>query len=183
MIYPVVAYGDPVLRKVGKDIDKDYPELQELIGNMFETMYKNNGLGLAAVQVGVHKRIITIDIPKEYGDNIDDKVEGYESYGQLCIINPEIVFSSQEEHIMREGCLSIPNQSAEIKRSKCIEIKYIDYNGAEKTTKAQGWLARCIEHEIDHLNGVLFFDHLSKLKREIATKTAIKHKKHYTQLK
>ncbi|KJV69334.1 peptide deformylase [Candidatus Neoehrlichia lotoris str. RAC413] len=156
-------------------------EIKKLIDDMFETMYAAKGLGLAAVQVGVHKRIFVADVPKDsiyYHHNerssvTKDNVIGYEAAGgPFCVINPQILEMSEEKIVIKEGCLSVPEQAEEVSRPKNIIIKYTDYNGNDKIIKAQGLLARCLEHEIDHLNGIIFFKHLSKIKRDFIIEKA-----------
>ncbi|NUY39304.1 peptide deformylase [Wolbachia endosymbiont of Litomosoides brasiliensis] len=151
-------------------------KIKELVNNMFETMYDAEGLGLAAVQVGVLKRVFVVDVQLE---DIKGRPAGYESTGKFCMINPEITGLSDEQVILKEGCLSIPEQSHEIRRPKYLTVKYKDLNNEEQTLKASGWLARCIQHELDHLNGILYIRHLSKLKYDIAIKKAQKVKRHY----
>lgn len=140
---------------------------------MLETMYHSEGIGLAAVQVGVHKRIIVMDI--------DHSQERYENDGSgqgrpLCMVNPTIVASSEEENIYQEGCLSFPGQFAKVIRPKEVTIEYLDYDGEKQTLHCTGLLATCVQHEIDHINGVVFVDHLSKLKREMILRKLKKSK-------
>ncbi|WFW29666.1 MAG: peptide deformylase [Wolbachia endosymbiont of Menacanthus eurysternus] len=152
-------------------------EIKKLVNDMFDTMYHTNGLGLAAVQVGVLKRIFVMDVV--HLKSTTHTPTGYKSSGKFCMINPRIIESSDEQVILEEGCLSIPKQSYEIKRLNYLTVKYRDLNNKEHTLKASGWLARCIQHEIDHLNGILYIKHLSKLKYDIAIKKAQKLKKYY----
>ena len=133
---------------------------------MLETMYAAPGIGLAAVQVGVLKRIIVIDLSK----NGQKKTP-------LFIVNPQITFKSEEIISYEEGCLSIPNQFAEVKRPSSCKVNFLDYNGKKREINADGLLATCIQHEVDHLNGVLFIDHLSKLKKDIIIKKTKKQRK------
>ena len=140
--------------------------LRLLLDDMLETMYAAPGIGLAAVQVGILKRLIVIDISK-------DK----EKKNPIFLINPEIIFKSKKTSIYEEGCLSLPGYFAEIERPEECHIKYIDYDGKKKEMKANGLLATCIQHEIDHLNGKLFIDYLSKLKKDMIIKKLVKHKK------
>ena len=134
--------------------------------DMLETMYVAPGIGLAAVQVGILKRLVVIDISK-----------GEEEKKPLFLINPQIIHQSKKTSVYEEGCLSLPGQFAEIERPAECTIKYIDYNGKEKDLKADGLLATCIQHEVDHLNGILFIDYLSKLKKDMIIKKLVKHKK------
>ena len=162
----IVIEPDPILRKKSEMLEKVDDELRALLDDMLETMYAAPGIGLAAVQVGILKRLIVIDISK-------DK----EKKNPLFLINPEIISLSKKTSVYEEGCLSLPGHFAEIERPAECQIKFIDYNGKEKELKANGLLATCIQHEVDHLNGVLFIDYLSKLKKDMIVKKLIKHKK------
>ena len=162
----IVIEPDPILRKKSEPLEKVDDEIRELLDDMLETMYAAPGIGLAAVQVGILKRIIVIDISK-------DK----EKKSPLFLINPEIISKSKKTSVYEEGCLSLPGHFAEIERPAECQIKFVDYNGKEKQLIANGLLATCIQHEVDHLNGVLFIDYLSKLKKDMIIKKLIKHKK------
>jgi len=162
----IVIEPDPILRKKSESLEKVDDDLRVLLDDMLETMYAAPGIGLAAVQVGILKRLIVIDISK-------DK----EKKNPLFLINPEIIFRSKKTSIYEEGCLSLPGHFAEIERPAECQIKFVDYNGKEKELKADGLLATCIQHEVDHLNGILFIDYLSKLKKDMIVKKLIKHKK------
>ena len=162
----IVIEPDPILRKKSESLEKVDDEIRELLDDMLETMYAAPGIGLAAVQVGILKRIIVIDISK-------DK----EKKDPLFLINPEIISRSKKTSVYEEGCLSLPGHFAEIERPAECQIKFVDYNGKEKELIANGLLATCIQHEVDHLNGVLFIDYLSKLKKDMIVKKLIKHKK------
>tara|TARA_B100000686_G_C16194092_1_gene667281 strand:+ start:106 stop:630 length:525 start_codon:yes stop_codon:yes gene_type:complete len=162
----ILTVPDPILRKKSLQVDKIDKEIKKLMDDMLETMYKAPGIGLAAVQIGVLKRVVVMDISRE-----TDKKE------PMYFVNPEIVWKSNEKTTYEEGCLSIPNQFANIERSEKCTVKYLDYFGAEKEIKAEGLLATCIQHEIDHLNGILFIDYLSKLKKDIIVKKLLKNKK------
>jgi len=162
----IVIEPDPILRKKSENLEKVDNELRLLLDDMLETMYAAPGIGLAAVQVGILKRLIVIDISK-------DK----EKKNPIFLINPEIIFKSKNTSIYEEGCLSLPGHFAEIERPEECHIKYIDYDGKKKEMKANGLLATCIQHEIDHLNGKLFIDYLSKLKKDMIIKKLVKHKK------
>ena len=141
MILPIYIYGHPILRKEAKDIDSSYPNLKELIDNMFETMYNADGVGLAAPQVGILKRVVVIDIGE----------------GPLFLINPEII---EEEgfYVDQEGCLSVPGRQGEVKRPYRVKVKAQDRKGNEIIVEGEELLARALCHEIDHLNGILFVD-------------------------
>ena len=144
----IVIEPDPILRKKSQVIDKVDDKLRKLLNDMLETMYSAPGIGLAAVQIGILKRLIVIDISKEE-----------EKKNPIFLINPEIIFQSKDTSIHEEGCLSLPGHFAEIERPAECRIKYIDYDGKKQEMKANGLLATCIQHEIDHLNGVLFIDY------------------------
>ena len=162
----IVIEPDPILRKKSEILEKVDDELRSLLDDMLETMYSAPGIGLAAVQVGILKRVIVIDISK-------DK----EKKNPFFLINPEIILKSKNTSTYEEGCLSLPGYFAEIERPAECQVKYIDYFGKKKEIKATGLLSTCIQHEIDHLNGVLFIDYLSKLKRDMIIKKLIKQKK------
>ena len=162
----IIIEPDPILRKKSEPFEKVDDNVKKLSQDMLETMYDAPGIGLAAVQVGILKRLIVIDISK------DEKKKD-----PLFLINPKIINKSKETSIYEEGCLSLPGQFAEIERPAKCHLKYLDYEGKEKELKADGLLATCIQHEIDHLNGVLFVDYLSKLKKDMIIKKLVKHKK------
>ena len=162
----IVIEPDPILRKKSESLEKVDDKIREFLDDMLETMYAAPGIGLAAVQVGILKRIIVIDISK-------DK----EKKNPLFLINPKIISRSKKTSVYEEGCLSLPGHFAEIERPAECQIKFVDYNGKEKELTANGLLATCIQHEVDHLNGVLFIDYLSKLKKDMVVKKLIKHKK------
>ena len=167
----IVIEPDPILRKKSENLEKVDDELRKLLDDMLETMYSAPGIGLAAVQLGVLKRLIVIDISKE-----KDKKN------PLFLINPEIISNSKTTSIYEEGCLSLPGHYAEIERPAECQIKYIDYNGKEKEIEANGLLSTCIQHEVDHLNGILFIDYLSKLKKDMILKKLVKHKKEFNKI-
>ena len=162
----IVIQPDPILRKKSEPLEKVDDELRALLDDMLETMYAAPGIGLAAVQVGVLKRLIVIDISK-------DK----EKKNPLFLVNPEITFKSKKTSTYEEGCLSLPGHFAEIERPSECQIKFTDYNGKDNELRAEGLLSTCIQHEVDHLNGVLFIDYLSKLKKDMIVKKLKKHKK------
>jgi len=166
MLRKILIEPDPILRKKCDPVEKVDDDLRKLMKDMLETMYKAPGIGLAAVQIGILKRLIVIDISK----NGEKKTP-------LFLVNPEIINLSEKTSIYEEGCLSLPDQFAEIERPAECKLRYIDFNGKEKELKATGLLATCIQHEIDHLNGILFIDYLSKLKKDMIIKKLIKHKK------
>ena len=162
----IVIEPDPILRKKSERLEKVDNNIKKLMDDMLETMYAAPGIGLAAVQTGILKRLVVIAISK------DDVKKN-----PLFLINPEIIFKSKNTSSYEEGCLSLPGQFAEIERPAECHINYIDYNGKEKKLKADGLLATCIQHEIDHLNGILFIDYLSKLKKDMIIKKLVKQKK------
>ena len=167
----IVIEPDPILRKKSEKLEKVDDEVKKLLDEMLETMYAAPGIGLAAVQVGILKRLIVIDVSK-------DK----EKKNPLCLINPEIILKSKNTSVYEEGCLSLPGHFAEIERPAECKVKYIDYNGKKKEITAKGLLSTCIQHEVDHLNGVLFIDYLSKLKKDMIVKKLIKHKKELSKI-
>ncbi len=173
---PIVIAPDERLTTRASEVTDINDKIKELVNDMFETMYDAEGLGLAAAQVGVLKRIFVMDVQPE---KAEEGPVGYESIGKFYMINPEITELSDEQIILTEGCLSIPEQSHEIKRPKYLTVKYKNLNNEEQTLKASGWLARCIQHELDHLNGILYIRHLSKLKYDMAMRRAQKVKKNY----
>jgi len=161
MTYPIVVYGHEVLRKVAADIDKDYPDLQQLIADMFETMHKSEGMGLAAPQIGKSMRIFVID-----GTPIAEDEPSLAGFRKV-FINPHIVEKNGELKLMNEGCLSIPNIREEVNREARIRIQYHDENWEYHDEIFDGYKARIIQHEYDHLDGVLFTDKVSPLKRRL----------------
>lgn len=159
MIRPILQLPDPVLRKVSTPVKTIDDEIKALIKDMFETMYDAPGVGLAAIQIGVAQRVVTIDASR-----------GEEEKQPMVFINPEIVSASAEKDVKEEGCLSIAEYYEEVERPSAVKVRYMDEKGKVKEIEAEGLLARALQHEIDHLNGVLFIDHISKLKRDRVTK-------------
>lgn len=155
-IKPLIILPDPLLRQVSKPIETMDSEVKKLADDMLETMYDAPGIGLAAIQIGVARRMLVLDVSKEGEDK-----------KPLVFINPEVVASSDARSVYEEGCLSIPDYYAEVERPAAITVRHLDRDGKEQVTEADGLLATCLQHEIDHLNGVLFIDHISKLKREM----------------
>jgi peptide deformylase len=172
---PIVIAPDERLITRASEVTEINDKIKELVNDMFETVDSADGFGLAAVQVGVLKRVFVTRIPPEY----QDEQPGYQSTGSFCMINPEIIELFDEQVVLKEGCLSIPEQNYEIRRPKYLTVKYKDLNNEEQTLKASDWLARCIQHELDHLNGILYIRHLSKLKYDMAMKKAQKVKKQH----
>ena len=167
----IITEPDIILRKKSVNLEKVDDELRELMDDMLETMYAAPGIGLAGVQVGILKRLIVIDVSR-------DK----EKKSPLFLINPEIISKSSNTSVYEEGCLSLPGYFAEIERPAECQIEYIDYYGKKKEMNASGLLATCIQHEVDHLNGILIIDYLSKLKRDMIIKKLIKNKKELNKI-
>ena len=157
----IYEYPHPVLKQKADKVAEVDDQLRELLDDMLETMYAAAGVGLAAPQVGVLKRVVVIDISHED--------EG-EKRSPLYLVNPEIIWHSEEESCQFEGCLSLPDQSAEVNRFKQVRVHYQDYDGKEKEISADGLLAVALQHEIDHLDGILYIDHISRLKRQMLLK-------------
>jgi len=162
----ILTEPNKILREKSQLVEKVDSDLQKLMDDMLETMYAAPGIGLAAIQVGVPKRVIVMDLSKQ-----DEPKQ------PMFFVNPEIVEKSQNNSTYEEGCLSVPGQFAEIDRPEKCHVKYLDYYGKSKEIKAEGMLATCIQHEIDHLQGILFIDHLSKLKKTMIIKKLSKQKK------
>lgn len=158
-IKPLIILPDPVLREVSKPVEQVNGSIKTLARDMFETMYDAPGIGLAAIQIGVPMRMLVIDLAKQ-----DEPKE------PQIFINPEILSSSDERATYEEGCLSIPEYYADVERPASVRVKFIDGSGAQKEIEADGLLAVCLQHEIDHLNGVLFIDYISKLKRDMVVR-------------
>jgi len=161
----ILTEPDPFLRQISSEVMKVDDEIRQLMDDMLETMYDAPGIGLAAIQIGVPKRIIVIDLSKE------------EEKKPLYFVNPKVIVKSKKNSTYEEGCLSVPGQFAEIDRPDKCHVNYLDYNGQKKEIKAEGLLATCIQHEIDHLEGILFIDYLSKLKKNYIVKKLSKQKK------
>ncbi|MDX8340919.1 peptide deformylase [Draconibacterium sp. IB214405] len=161
MKYPVTVYGDPLLRRKAEKIEKDHPKLDEIIENMWETMYYSDGVGLAAPQVGLSIRMFVIDASS--GADEEPELEGFKKV----FINPEIIETAGEEWTMNEGCLSLPEIREDVDRPDEVTIKYLDENFVEHTETYKGFAGRVIQHEYDHLEGVLFVDYLSPLRKRL----------------
>ena len=164
-IKPILTEPNKILRQVSKPVDSVGKNERQLMDDMLETMYDSNGIGLAAIQIGVPKRIIVMDISKD-----ENKKE------PRYFVNPVIKNIDLLKSTYEEGCLSVPNQFAEIDRPKKCDVEYLDYNGEKKILRAEGLLATCIQHEMDHLEGILFIDYLSKLKKSMIIKKLSKAK-------
>ena len=159
-------YPHPILKKKAEKVDVVDDDLRKLLDDMLETMYASNGCGLAAPQIGLSKRIVVIDIAHE-----DEEAQ------PLYMVNPEIVWRSEELEVCEEGCLSVPGQRAEVERPASVKIKYLDYNGKECELLVEDFLAVAAQHELDHLDGVLYIDHISRLKRQMLLKKLEKFRK------
>lgn len=168
MTLPIVAYGDPVLRKVAKDIDADYPKFKELLENMWETMYGASGVGLAAPQIGRAIRVFLVDTtPFADDDELSEKEQKQLNGFKRAFINAEIIEETGKEWAFNEGCLSIPDIREDVKRKDTVTISYVDEDFKAHTETYDGLLARVIQHEYDHIEGVLFTDKLSPLKKRL----------------
>lgn len=168
MILPIVAYGDPVLKKKAKEITKEYPKFSELLENMFETMYNAQGVGLAAPQIGLPIRLFIVDASPFADDEelTEEESKVLEDFKKV-FINAEIIEETGDEWGFTEGCLSIPDVREDVFRNETIKIKYLDENFKEHTEVYDGLAARVIQHEYDHIEGVLFTDKLSSLKKRL----------------
>jgi peptide deformylase len=155
----ILIIPDPKLRLKSEPIKAIDKELRALVDDMFETMYEAPGIGLAAIQIGVPRRVVTMDLAKKD-----------EAKAPQVFINPEVIWKSDEKSVYEEGCLSIPEYYEEVERPTSVKVKFLDLEGKEHEIEANGLLATCLQHEIDHTNGVLFIDHISKLKRDMVLK-------------
>ena len=167
-ILPIIETPDPRLRTVSTPVEAIDAELQTLIDDMFETMYAAPGIGLAAIQVGVPKRLLVIDLQEEEAD------DGKPIRDPRVFINPEILEESEEVQLYNEGCLSVPDQYAEVERPAVIRARWQDREGKTHEEQLDGLLGICLQHEMDHLEGILFIDHLSRLKRDMVLKKLLK---------
>jgi peptide deformylase len=170
-VRPIIEAPDPRLRIKSTPVDKVDDDLRALIADMFETMYDAPGIGLAAIQIGVPKRVLVIDLQEE------EDGDGQPIRKPLVFINPELTDPSAEQNVYNEGCLSVPDQYAEVERPAEIHARWLDENGVQHEEQITGMLATCLQHEIDHLEGILFIDHLSRLKREMVLKKLEKAKR------
>ena len=164
-IKTILTEPNKILRQVSKEVEKVGEEEKKIMDDMLETMYQANGIGLAAIQIGIPKRIIVIDLAK-----------GEEKKNPMYFVNPVIKNKNQNLATYEEGCLSVPEQFAEVDRPSTCEVEYLDYYGEKKILKAEGLIATCIQHEMDHLQGILFIDYLSKLKKSMIIKKLSKGK-------
>ena len=165
-ILPILTAPDPRLKKKSKPVETVDDDVRRLMDEMLETMYAAPGIGLAAPQVGVGKRVLVLDVAREG-----------EPKNPMKLVNPEIVWVSDDDNTYEEGCLSVPEHYAEVARPRAVKVRYLDETGAERLVEAEGLLATCLQHEIDHLDGILFIDHLSALKRNMILRKLLKEKK------
>ena len=170
-VRPIIEAPDPRLRVKSTPVDGVDDDLRALIADMFETMYDAPGIGLAAIQVGVPKRVLVIDLQEE------EDADGQPIRKPLVFINPELSDPAEEMNTYNEGCLSVPDQYAEVDRPKTIHARWLDEQGVQHDEDIDGMLATCLQHEMDHLEGILFIDHLSRLKREMVLKKLEKAKR------
>lgn len=164
MIYPIVIYGNPVLKKVAEPITKDYPELSQLIDDMFKTLQKSEGVGLAAPQIGLSIRLFILDLSALAED--DPKFKNYKKV----FINPTILEYSEEEATSSEGCLSIPGLSENVRRPVSVKVSYFDENWVEYTEEFSGFPAKAVQHEYDHLEGHVYTDKISLIRKQLISK-------------
>jgi peptide deformylase len=181
---PILVAPDPRLKQVSEPVAEVTDEIRRLMDDMLETMYEAPGIGLAAIQIGVPKRVIVMDLgkpdddedegaPKSDKDKKDKKVEREPRF----FVNPEIVWASDDLVLCEEGCLSVPDLYEEVERPAQVRVRFLDYHGKQQEIDCDGMLAVCIQHEMDHLEGILFIDHLSRLKREMMLKKLAKARK------
>ncbi|MDZ4870021.1 MAG: peptide deformylase [Alphaproteobacteria bacterium] len=181
---PILVAPDPRLKQVSEPVAEVTDEIRRLMDDMLETMYEAPGIGLAAIQVGVAKRVIVMDLgkpgddedegaPKSDKDKKDKKAEREPRF----FVNPEIVWASDDLVLCEEGCLSVPDLYEEVERPAQVRVRFLDYDGKQQEIDCDGMLAVCIQHEMDHLEGILFIDHLSRLKREMMLKKLAKARK------
>ncbi|RED15658.1 peptide deformylase [Parasphingopyxis lamellibrachiae] len=180
-ILPIVEVPDPRLKTVSTPVEEVTDETRTLIADMFDTMYDAPGIGLAAIQVGVPKRILVIDLQEpaehdhEHGEDCDHEHEVIRD--PRVFINPEILDPSDSMRLYEEGCLSVPDQFADVERPDSVTARWLDENGKQHEERIEGMLATCLQHEMDHLEGILFIDHLSRLKRQMVLKKLEKSRK------
>ncbi|HEY0316220.1 MAG TPA: peptide deformylase [Sphingomonas sp.] len=171
-ILPIIEVPDPRLRQISKPVESFDAALQTLIDDMFETMYDAPGIGLAAIQVGVPLRLLVIDLQESEEDSDEPGPKNPRVF-----INPEFSDPSEELNVYTEGCLSIPDQYADVERPKTIRAKWLDREGKAHDELLDGMIATCLQHEVDHLNGIVFIDHLSRMKRDMLLKKLEKQRK------
>jgi peptide deformylase len=175
-IRPIIETPDPLLRQISAPVEQVTDEIRALVGDMLETMYAAPGIGLAAIQVGVPKRVLVIDLQEP------EEEEGEPVRKPRIFINPEIVRASETLQVYNEGCLSVPEMYAEVERPERIRARWLDRDGTAREEELDGLLAICLQHEMDHLEGILFIDHLSRLKRDMILKKLAKARKERSKL-
>jgi peptide deformylase len=185
-ILPILIAPDPRLKQVSQPVAQVTDELRKLMDDMLETMYDAPGIGLAAIQVGVARRIIVIDLGRPVDENGEDIKKPTEEQliaarRPMYFVNPEITWSSDELVTCEEGCLSVPDLYEEVDRPSSVKVKFLDYHGKPQEIDCEGMLAVCIQHEMDHLQGILFIDHLSRLKRDMMLKKLAKSRRTHTR--
>lgn len=169
-VHKIVEIPDPRLRTISTPVEVVDDEVRTLIDDLFDTMYASRGIGLAAIQIGVAKRVLVMDLQEEGED-------GKPVREPRVFINPEIVETADDSNIYNEGCLSVPDQYAEVERPATCRVRWLDRDGTQHEERLEGLLATCIQHEMDHLEGIIFIDHLSRLKREMVLKKLAKQRK------
>ena len=165
-LLPILEVPHPLLKAKAEPVRAIDDDIRRLFDDMLETMYKAPGIGLAAPQVGVSKRLVVVDVAREG-----------EPPRPLKLVNPEILWRSAETEVAEEGCLSLPDQFGDVRRPRSVKLRYLDEQGAEHEIDAEGILARCLQHEVDHLDGILFIDHLSRLKRDMILRRLTKSRR------
>ncbi|HZG07650.1 MAG TPA: peptide deformylase [Allosphingosinicella sp.] len=175
-VMPIIEIPDPLLRQHSQPVESVGDDIQALIRDMFETMYKAPGIGLAAIQVAVPRRVVVIDL-QDPEEGREDDPEAEPVRRPFVFINPQIVRTSDVRKIYNEGCLSIPEQYAEVERPDVVRARWIDEQGRQQEGEFGGLMSVCLQHEVDHLDGVLFIDHLSRLKRDMIVKKVVKARK------
>lgn len=196
-LYHIVKAPDAVLKETAQTVQTVTADVQTQIKRMFATMYDAPGIGLAANQVNMLNRVVVMDVPDDYwhydgedssgvlqirsgyrsGEGEEDDQDREVKHNPIAMINPEIIWTSEQHSVFEEGCLSLPGQHGIVERPAKVRVKYLDYNGSEQETEAEGLFSHCVQHEIDHLNGVLFIDYLSTLKRNMIIRRMEKAKK------
>lgn len=170
-VLPIIEVPDPRLRTISESVEQVDDSVRALIDDMFDSMYAARGIGLAAIQIGVPKRVLVIDLQEE------EDADGKPVRAPMVFINPEIVETDADHNVYNEGCLSVPDQYAEVERPAGCRVRWLDGDGNAHDERLEGLLATCIQHEMDHLEGVIFIDHLSRLKREMVLKKLAKQRK------
>ena len=170
-IREIISVPDPRLKKISQPVDKVTEKTRELMDDMLETMYAAKGIGLAAIQIGIEQRVIVMDLSPSETEDETDRQDRYDlsdeiDEGPRFFVNPEIVWTSEETSNYQEGCLSVPGFYDDVERPIACRVQFLDYDGQKQEVECEGLLATCIQHEMDHLNGIVFLDHLSRLKRD-----------------